>query len=652
MAHTATRRRLPGQVDGLRLRRGDKTCHRRQNPVNRADAGVMAGGSAPASGPVDGADGKAPGPGREVGQDGAACRRDPHLAGAVSAACRHQPSGDAGIGIEPPGDVRLAMQPAKPVCLAGANRDPAGHGKRPARVAERRNGQRGGKRFGGIDPPVFSRVVMHGGDLDNGVLDLADGHHPPACHPLLRLWRVGAAQRHRGPGLGRWRGRMVGQAKRDIAAAKPRCSRHHLYRAAVILIAGDNRQWPRKMPPPAGIDVALKRQGASRRGRPRRQQQHGALLARAVGDEHDVARPHRIAGEMVEAGAVADGPPLASRRFHKPSGVPPRLGAPAASRQKHLMTAIAMRLQRVMVDRRLHSQLPAVILIMEGHHGVAEFGGAGRAVMDELAVHGIARRHQRHRIRRRVEGEAKPAARPEEHHMDGGAQLGEKHRRPRPLAKHKIEGEARPAIDRFVAMPGKPVEIGRLDAAWRKAKPPVAVGQDVIDHPGRIVGPGGGEAAVPQPAIAPPRRIIIRRHLDLPPAKVKAEPRRPPAKGVGVKAQRRRRHAVIAQPVPDKPGQRGNPHIIDKVAVRRVRCQPRDAEPAGGLARVEMQFEGKLERACLLVGDFGQMNLLPAAGDPQIEAKPDRRGGDFGRCPAHETARKADDDPHRIGVPA
>ena len=61
-----------------------------------------------------------------------------------------------------------------------------------------------------------------------------------------------------------------------------------------------------------------------------------------------------------------------------------------------------------------------------------------------------------------------------------------------------------------------------------------------------------------------------------------------------------------------------------------------------------MQFVGKLERAGLLVGDFGKMDLLPAAAHPQIEAQADGCRPYLARRAADKAARKADADPHRV----
>ena len=228
---------------------------------------------------------------------------------------------------------------------------------------------------------------------------------------------------------------------------------------------------------------------------------------------------------MVKAGAIADGTALASCGFDQPSGMPSGLAPPSAPRQKHLMAAIAVAVKRGMIHHCLDRHPAAILLIMEGDHRMAEFGSAGRAVMNKLAVNGIARGHQRHRVRRCVAGKPQPAAGPEEHHMDGRAQLGEKHRGAHPFAQHEVEGEAWSAIDRLVAISGDGIEVGDLDSGGGQPEAPVAVGQNVIDHPGRIVGPRGGKAAIPDAAVAPAARVVVRGQFHQPAAHFEPQPR-------------------------------------------------------------------------------------------------------------------------------
>ena len=220
-----------------------------------------------------------------------------------------------------------------------------------------------------------------------------------------------------------------------------------------------------------------------------------------IDDHHDVARADRIVGEMIEAGAIADGAPLASCRLDQPAGMSTGLALASAPGQKHLVPAIAEPVQRLMIDRRLDGGAAVFLLVVIGDDGMAEGGRAGRPVMHELAIDDIARRDQRHRLGRGIADKAKPTSGPEEHHPDRRAQLGKQDRRRATPPQHQIEQMPRLAINGLVAMAGDAIQVGAVDRVGRQPQAPITRCQDIADDPGRIVRPGGLEAAIPDAVI-------------------------------------------------------------------------------------------------------------------------------------------------------
>ena len=135
MPHPAARRRLPCQMHGLRLGRRDKSGNWHQHPVDDPDRKPPGHNAALPAGPVDGANGKAPATGLQIGQDGPAGGGRTLVAGDTRAACRDQPAGNARVMVELPGKMAFTPQTAELVALGCLQRHAARQRQLACRIA-------------------------------------------------------------------------------------------------------------------------------------------------------------------------------------------------------------------------------------------------------------------------------------------------------------------------------------------------------------------------------------------------------------------------------------------------------------------------------------------------------------------------------------
>ena len=202
---------------------------------------------------------------------------------------------------------------------------------------------------------------------------------------------------------------------------------------------------------------------------------------------------------------------------------PVRLAAGGAVHGRRASLAVAVFLHQLVVHHQLHAALVGVGRVVErdGHGGVP-VAVLQRVPVHEIPVDGVGRAHQHVRVRGAVlHGHHRPSAVVDrgaevaQHAVQGRlgvSRLGDDAGEPEPRL-----GAALSVVDEDVVelrdRVQRPLGGGEVLLGHVLAEPVTARGQDVVEAPGAVVGPGVGERAVPHAGVLAGVRIVVARDL-------------------------------------------------------------------------------------------------------------------------------------------
>ena len=148
-------------------------------------------------------------------------------------------------------------------------------------------------------------------------------------------------------------------------------------------------------------------------------------------------------------------------------------------------------------------------------------GAQGRAHVAELAVHHVGRRVGIDRIGRHVRRREHRGIGPVRHASEDGREVLHHAVGVGGLLQIDVAGEARllaaeTVVDHLVAVAADLVQAPLVEPAGRHARAQAVaiIADQVVEDPGRVVGPGQLEGAVPDAAVAAQFRIVVGRHAD------------------------------------------------------------------------------------------------------------------------------------------
>ncbi len=422
----------------------------------------------------------------------------------------------------------------------------------------------GGERQTVFDEGVLAGVVGHGGHVDLRRVRLGEGDHLPKFGLNL-----GVAEQDQRAGYGRLR---QGRCKHD-------------------LVAGDAGYRLLHQAPVGQENLRREAAGCRRRcvecegeqvcGHVQHPSAHAHACARRVAGLDDVARrqihPVHRAAKRHRLG-------LQTLRVQQPLAQTMRLAAAGAAQGAHLGGDDAVLGHQRVVLHVLDDGGVAVIRVVPRHlrHGVAR-AQAG-ALVGERAACDIGRREHHHRIGRRILADVKRTCAPIDDGPKNGGHVLHGSVGVLLRGQQQIAGKARleptEAIGhRLVAVLADGVERPFVDAARidQSAQAVAFVGEQVVEAPSRVVGPGQPERAVPGSGVAARGRVIVARDLhDQAPHVV--GPRRDVIELHGVDGDGRHRGVRVGQARVGHQRERVKVQIVGQERTARVWRQARDLD--------------------------------------------------------------------------
>lgn len=177
-----------------------------------------------------------------------------------------------------------------------------------------------------------------------------------------------------------------------------------------------------------------------------------------------------------------------------------------------------------------------------------------------------------------------------------------------------------PIRHQLVAVLGNPVHLPAIDHPGLDAftHTETITGHDVVGVPDRVVGPGLFHRAVPDAEVGPGLRIVIARHLNLPPAAVDCDSRNV-AELLCAELDIQQGRVRVAQLRVDHLGVAGDQHGVGDTVVVLVRRQAPHAQlPATGGRRQVDSAGALVAGGGLAIDGLAQYLLIGAAVGGQI----------------------------------